>query len=212
VRLVCGVGINDANYPVIKRDTDGKIVWRCPYYQTWANMLTRCYKGENIYFSYNNTKVCEEWLTFSYFKIWMEKQTWEGRALDKDLLSDGSNLYSENTCIFLPKNINNFLVSRQAQRGDYLLGVRYHKKNKKFTAQCNNGTGISRYIGSYENQKDAHFAYLRSKLELLEPLLLSNKEDERLYYALSLLKERLTLAIKSSIVLNKLGGYLESLV
>ena len=48
-KLVYGVGNNDADYVVQKRETigcaDGKtkqnLVWECPYYRTWVDMLAR---------------------------------------------------------------------------------------------------------------------------------------------------------------------------
>ena len=52
-RLVCGVGINDANY-VVRKETiileNGERkrlkTWICPYYRTWINMLKRCYSAK----------------------------------------------------------------------------------------------------------------------------------------------------------------------
>ena len=41
-KLVRGVGVNDADYPVYKTE-NGKIVWQCTYYRTWNNMLARAY-------------------------------------------------------------------------------------------------------------------------------------------------------------------------
>lgn len=49
--LVFNVGINDADYTVSKFENLGmvngvrknKVVWLCPYYIVWKNMLARCY-------------------------------------------------------------------------------------------------------------------------------------------------------------------------
>lgn len=49
-RLVHGVGINDAGYTVEKRERLSgrrKVIWACPYYVKWKNMLLRCY-SKNI--------------------------------------------------------------------------------------------------------------------------------------------------------------------
>ena len=50
LKLVCGVGINDADYATQKVETievDGvrkrKTVWVCPFYRVWVNMINRCY-------------------------------------------------------------------------------------------------------------------------------------------------------------------------
>lgn len=105
-----GFGVNDANYPVNITTGEGKlrkIVWRCPYYQKWVNMLDRVYGNSNKP-SYENTCVCDEWANFTNFKMWMEQQDWFGKELDKDLKGDGS-LYGPDTCVFVSKKVNKLL-------------------------------------------------------------------------------------------------------
>ena len=81
-RLVYGVGVNDDSHPVTSyiRTKDGKKLqnWVCPFYKKWRSMLQRCYDPKNINRqpAYINCFVCEEWLTFSNFKAWMEQQDW----------------------------------------------------------------------------------------------------------------------------------------
>ena len=96
-RLVYGVGINDADYQVSKGN------WRCPFYKTWKNMLARCYspafqRNQPLYIG---CSVDERWHRFSHFKAWMEGQDWEGKALDKDRLTNGNKIYGPDTCVFL---------------------------------------------------------------------------------------------------------------
>ena len=117
-RLVCGVGINDADYKVeLKRvvgRVNGKpireIDWICPFYYKWRNMLVRGYsrKLKDRHKTYEECYVCEEWLRFSNFKAWMEQQDWEGKQLDKDLLVIGNKLYSPSTCCFVSRQVNSF--------------------------------------------------------------------------------------------------------
>lgn len=113
-KLVAGVGINDADYQVVKfsePDAQGKRKqeFRCPYYFRWHGMLSRCFnKGKSNYKQYEKTTVCEEWLTFSNFKRWMEGCDWEGKVLDKDLRGDGT-LYSPETCSWIPQSLNSFI-------------------------------------------------------------------------------------------------------
>lgn len=93
--LVYGVGVDDLDYPKKKLLPNGKYSF-CPYYQRWRGMIRRCYSkaqlGKNP--NYEGCTVCDEWLTFSNFKSWMEKQDWEGKELDKDLLVRGNKVYS----------------------------------------------------------------------------------------------------------------------
>lgn len=45
-KLVQGVGVNDADYPVTKEEVINgkrKYVWVCPYYARWRSLLGRCY-------------------------------------------------------------------------------------------------------------------------------------------------------------------------
>ena len=132
-RLVNGVGVNDADYVVEKLETTGyvngkqkqKLVWYCPHYRAWRGMLSRCYsaKYQEKQPTYIGCSVSEEWLTFSNFKAWMEKQKWEGMHLDKDLLIEGNKIYSADTCVFVSPLVNTFINDQMAKRGEWLIGV-----------------------------------------------------------------------------------------
>lgn len=128
-KLVAGVGINDADYPVVRfgKDVTGKRnrEWVCPFYKTWTAMLNRCYR-EPILKAYKDTTVCEEWHTFSNFKSWMETQDWEGKELDKDLLTD-NNQYSPQNCIFISGWLNAYLVGGKPDHPTHLPGISYNK-------------------------------------------------------------------------------------
>ena len=83
-KLVYGAGINDADYVVNKLETIGyvngaqkrKLIWACPYYRAWADMLKRCYsaKFQESRPTYAGCTVSAEWLKFSNFRAWIEKQ------------------------------------------------------------------------------------------------------------------------------------------
>lgn len=130
-KLVCGVGVNDLPYrtDVYEYVTkDGgkrvrKLVFRCPYYKAWKNMLKRCYDEKYLESnpSYIGTSVCSEWWYATAFKKWMEQQDWQGKSLDKDIIVPGSKLYSPDTCAFVLKATNNFVIARDASRGGVLL-------------------------------------------------------------------------------------------
>ena len=174
IRLVFGVGINDADYN-IERRVGKKRVWWCPYHTRWINMLKRCYYKKYLESrpTYKGCSVCEGWLLFSTFKKWMEQQDWEDRALDKDFLIGGNKIYSPDTCVFIPLEINNFITTRAAKRGEYPLGVYYRKKNKDmvnerskpYMSRVGNQGGKADYLGVFETPEEAHQAYLKVKLE-----------------------------------------------
>ena len=192
-RLVHGVGVNDADYVVCERVTIGykegkqkqKVVWECPFYLKWRDMLRRCYslKLQEKYPRYSGCKVCDDWLYFSKFKTWMETQEWEGKQLDKDILSHGNKIYSPTTCVFISKRLNVFLTERNHYRGEYLIGVSKTARDKgKYRADCNDGAG-QRFLGLFDTELEAHQAWLTCKLEIAYRLA-EQEKDPRIASAL----------------------------
>lgn len=179
-KLVCGIGINDADYVISNKKSvivngkrKQKLVWTCPYYTRWHDMLVRCYddKAQKKRPTYIGCSVCEEWLTFSNFKAWMEKQDWEGKQLDKDLLVKGNKIYSPETCCFIPMQINLFMTDNRRNTDGYPPGVSWHKMSGKFQVRCNNPFSKSEeYLGLYDNPETAHRAWLARKLEIAHEL------------------------------------------
>ena len=146
-KLVCGVGINDSDYATRKFETivvngkqKRKLIWACPFYQTWKSMLERCYstKYQDKYPTYKGCSVSKEWLTFSNFRAWMMTQDWQNNQLDKDLLFEGNKVYSSETCVFVSGIVNNFTIDRGASRGEFLIGVAWHNPAEKFQSNCRN--------------------------------------------------------------------------
>lgn len=193
-KLVQGVGVNDADYVVNKKETIGyvdgkqrfKLVWSCPYYETWASMLKRCYstKLQEKYPNYRGCAVTDEWLLFSNFKSWMENQDWEGKHLDKDLLFEGNKLYSPETCVFVSPMVNTFTLDRGNDRGEWMIGVSWHKGKGKFQANCSNPfTKKQEYLGYFSSELEAHEAWRKRKLELAHELA-AIQEDPRVAKAL----------------------------
>lgn len=166
-----GWGINDVKY--IVQPVSGGVKSICPFYQDWQDMLHRAF---NKNFHKNNptyigTKVCAEWKNFSNFVEWVTLQPcedWKNMCLDKDFLSEGCKIYSPETCVYIPNNLNCFLNIKPNKRGNFLLGVTLSdKKNKPFKAQCRNPfTGKNRYLGNYNCELSAHLAYKSYKNEL----------------------------------------------
>ena len=180
-KLVCGVGINDADYDVTKKEAVGfvdgkqkqKQVWVCPYYRVWTNMLGRCYsaKFHERRPTYVGCTVSDEWRTFSNFKAWMVKQDFIGKHLDKDLLFEGNKVYSPETCVFVSGLVNTFTANREAERGEWLIGVCWNKIKEKFQANCKNPfTKKQEHLGLFTCEQRAHKAWLKRKLELAREL------------------------------------------
>ncbi|WP_396180361.1 hypothetical protein [Flavobacterium sp.] len=180
---IYGIGINDANYLVYK----GKDV--CPYYRKWLSMLVRCYsKIKHISFpTYVDCTVCEEWKYFSNFKKWVDEQpnkNWQSCELDKDILQVNNKCYSPEKTVFTNRALNSFLTSNTSCRGEYLLGVCWHKQQEKFHAKCNDPFNHKRiYVGSFDCELTAHKAWQAKKHEYACALA-ELQEDSRVADAL----------------------------
>lgn len=180
-KLVQGVGVNDADYVVDIKETIGyvngkrelKQIWICPFYQTWKNMLTRGYssKYKETHPTYQDVFVNEEWHLFSNFKNWMQDQRWQDEdynklELDKDILFQENKEYSKDKCIFVPKHINQFLVDRGNDRGEWPLGVTWDKRCDKFQSRCCYGKGKYIHLGYFTDPQEAHLAWKECKHKL----------------------------------------------
>lgn len=166
-RLVQGVGVNDADYKVTQY-INGK-QFMCPFYDRWKSMLERCYSSKFHMKNpaYIDCLVCDEWLIFSNFKAWMERQDWSGKELDKDLLIAGNKTYSPSACLFIPKDINQFTNDLRSARGEYPIGVCFNNWHKMLNALCRNPfTKKQENLGYFNCQIKAHEAWRKRKHEL----------------------------------------------
>jgi len=173
--LVCGVGINDADYQVSSTKNNKM----CKYYAVWLSMIARCYS--ELYFKSNKNylyvSVCDQWLRFSNFKTWMKSQDHEGKFLDKDIINPNNKVYSPGTCAFVTREVNNILGSMAARRGKYPQGVKYEENNKNYVAVCR-VAGKRVHIGVYDNPGDAQKAYNKVKYDSI--IALSRKQDNKM--------------------------------
>ncbi len=186
--LLYGVGINDADY-VVKKIVNGKTV-TCIFYKKWSNMIKRCYSElyQKSKPSYVGCKVCDEWLTFSNFKRWMEKQDWQGKELDKDILVKGNKVYSPDTCCFVDSLTNHFTMDSAASRGLYPTGVHYYKAYGRFMARCNDpfsSNNHGEYLGYFDTPEEAHEAWRSKKHEHAQKIA-SMQSDENVAAAIRL--------------------------
>jgi hypothetical protein len=189
-KKVYGVGINDADYKIYHQikcgDGTRKTLWVCPYYSTWCSMLERCYgrRSKDKRPTYAGVTICDEWLTFSNFKAWMEQQDWEGKYLDKDYMSviTGKKIYSPENCKFVTRDLNNFLTASGSKRGEYPLGVSYKKKIGKYQSLIG-ANGLRRYLGVFDDPFSAHKAWQMAKIELCDEWI-DLLDDENLICAM----------------------------
>ena len=165
-KLVGGVGVNDAPY-CTQHKIDGNN-FMCPAYQAWTDMLTRVYsaKYRARQPTYSGVSVCDEWHSFMSFRSWWMENQVDGWQVDKDILSD-AGVYSPEKCIFVPAWLNSFTLDSGSARGEYPIGVAFHKSTGKFRAQCCNPMSKKQeHLGLFETPEEAHEAWLAHKLEL----------------------------------------------
>lgn len=171
-KLAFGVGVNDADYPVhIRALIDGKSknIWRCPFYQAWSNMIKRAYSAQFHDYrpTYAGCSVDPAWHSFMEFRAWMIAQDWEGKQLDKDILMPGNKVYSPETCAFVTRALNLFTTDHGVARGEWPVGVCWHKRDENFRAKCCNPlTGQQECLGYFTCPNQAHQAWRKRKHDL----------------------------------------------
>ena len=200
MKLVYGKGINDAGYPVTINENSRQI-WKCPYYTKWQSMLSRCYQKKELERnpSYRDKEVCEEWLTFSNFKCWVDSQEckdWQDRQLDKDFIHD-SGVYSPETCVFVPQEVNKFLTYKKLSSASGKLIGTYLMKSGKFYGAISDGTHTgTTHLGQFSTELEAHLAWQAAKLVQLEDLISKYEDEPLLSFGLQRLKTKFTQHLK----------------
>jgi len=182
--LVFGVGINDWDGAV---KVDGKLIWE---YVLWKDMLKRCFseKYKQNQPTYEGVTCSKEWLSMTTFiedVSQMRGFGLDGWALDKDILQKGNKLYSKDTCCFVPHEVNNLLTKRDKARGEYPVGVDFHKVSGKFRAQLTIN-GKLKYLGLFTAPEEAFFAYKAAKEAHIKVVAQKWQHllDERVFQAL----------------------------
>ena len=160
-KLVHGVGVYNKGKYVSRIDNYPSLE-----YSKWLGMLQRCYsiKCQTKYPSYVGCVVCENFLDFQYFAEWCNNQIGfkDGYQLDKDLLIKGNKIYSEETCVFVPREINMFLTSATSARGNCGIGVYFDSVRNNYKS-CISIRDKPVYLGRFTSQEDAFYAYKLAK-------------------------------------------------
>lgn len=146
-------------------------------YDTWKSMIQRCYddKHQQRCPTYKNTTICEEWKNYQNFAEWYSESFHKIKGvkfqLDKDLLQNNvkNKIYSPDTCVFLPHNVNSFLANKKTYNTSNYTGVHWHKTNKKWQAEIMVfGENKKKNLGFFSTPEEASFAYQKARSEQAE--------------------------------------------
>ena len=186
---VFGVGIIGDKYPSRVNDVVTK------EYKLWHSMLVRCYSDayKKRQPTYIGCEVSDNFKSYEYFYEWCHKQIGFGGDgsgnpfhLDKDLLVKGNKVYSEDSCVFLPQEINKMLTRSTASRGGHLIGVYWHNASRAFKAQVSKSAGKQEHLGYFKTEIEAFKAYKQAKESFIKEQANKFKSqiDPRAYNAL----------------------------
>jgi len=185
--------INNPYYPSFSKTgfigegiyTGGKNDFSYKYLTIWSGMLQRCYNEKRIEKnpSYEGVTVCVEWHNFQNFAKWFENNYIEDFELDKDILFKGNKVYSPETCIFVPQEINSLFTKKGNKRGDCPIGV--IKMGNKFRAQIQNKNSDKIYK-YFDTSEEAFQMYKIAKEKYIKEIAnkWKNQIDIRVYQAM----------------------------
>ena len=157
-------------------------------YEIWSGMIERCYSSEEKFKRYEECSVSELFKNYTLFSEWSFKQNGfyqEGWHLDKDILIKGNKVYSEDTCCFVPVQINSLLNNNRAKRGVLPIGVSKNPKRKTYKSRCSIDGDLV-YLGDYLTVDEAFQAYKIARESYVKEVANKWKDqiDPRVYEAL----------------------------
>lgn len=157
-RSIFGVGfIGVGEHPV---SVDGN---HTSAYKTWRRMLERCHCPKSLAKrpTYRGCSVHPDWCNFQNFAEWYKRQYFaECWDLDKDLIVEGNKIYSADTCVFVPSQLNTLLNDSGNTRGDLPQGV--SRRGKGYRAQLN-VDGKQHSLGTHATPEEAFIPYKLAK-------------------------------------------------
>lgn len=160
-------------------------------YNVRYSMFFRCYdeKHKDKRTTYDGCEVCEEWLNFQNFAEWFQENYYEieneKMCLDKDILIKGNKIYSPQTCVFAPNDINVLFTKTNKLRGTTPIGVTWHKRDKVYEAHLSMDKKCI-YLGKYDTPEEAFQAYKIAKEKNIKRMAdkYKDKIPQKLYDAM----------------------------
>lgn len=141
-------------------------------YNRWSGMLSRCYnKDDRAFDTYGKEGiyVVDGWHNFSNYFNWFKENYNEGFEVDKDILGGGKPYYSPETCCLVPKDLNLCMAYNRRKKDDNLpVGVRFHKRDKKYYTNVKGTDRKNKSLGYYETPEEAFNVYKIEKEKVIK--------------------------------------------
>ena len=164
-----GVFVCNGELIEVVRYTDS---FKDPEYKIWYAMLVRCYQEKSLLKnkSYVGCSVSESFKDYRKFKKWCNKQIGfrsrdeKGKVfhLDKDILIKGNKIYSEDTCCFVPHEINSAITSTGVKENELPVGVSKRKDRDTYSATITKH-GKVQHLGSFPTANEACEVYITER-------------------------------------------------
>lgn len=128
-----------------------------------------------------------EFKDFQDFAEWCQYQIGfdKGFHMDKDLLIKWNKVYSKDTILFIPQEINKLFTRRDRFRGDLPIGVSWERGKTSYKANLTMN-GVHTYLGNFKTMNEAFQAYKTTKESFIKQQAEKWKDqiDPRAYDAL----------------------------
>lgn len=166
-----GVGIVGNKYPTYIKETK-----KClKEYGIWHSMLRRCFseKCKERWQCYKDATCDPLWFYYENLYEWIHNQANYNSIkeldynLDKDILFKGNQMYSPNTCVLVPQNVNKLFTKNNTKRGKYPIGVIFEEKKGLYSAYCGDGKR-QRHLSYYKTVEQAFNAYKEYKESVIK--------------------------------------------
>lgn len=168
-------------------------------YRKWNSMKQRCGTAKG----YVGVTICDEWNNFENFYQWMLKKKSsceyvDGWEIDKDVLQPlvKHKVYSPNTCIFIPNNINCAIVGIDVYSHKPSNCLYWDKNRNKWQVKLKMYNKTI-HLGRFEDKIDGFVAYINAKIKYMQELidkeerLSTNNKDKIMYCVKTNLNYRL---------------------
>ena len=190
---VFGVGVyGEGKYvPRNRKPREGQVEAPKAAFRSWQQLMKRMWSSNKHDRKnskrYSHVSVCDEWNNFQNFCSWAVEQVGfdnvesNGRAwcLDKDILFEGNSIYSPDTCVFVPNEVNAFFsitTNDEESFGTNFIEPKFKNAKDGFISRCTNPITKEReYLGYFDTIREANEVYVKRKNEFAR--LLADKWD-----------------------------------